>query len=138
MKTETIKQMVIVQAEPIDVYEAFVDPTKHSAFTGSKATGKPKVGGKFTAGDGYIFGKFLKLEPGKKLVQEWTTTDWAEGHGPSHFELTFKAVKGGTEISMTQSGVPPEMVKELSEGWQEYYWTPLKKHFRKPKKSKPS
>ena len=136
MKTETIKQKLIVHAKPIEVYEAFVDAKKHSAITGSKATGKPKVGEKFTAWDGYIFGKFLELEEGKKLVQEWITTDWAEGYGPSQFELTFRQVKDGTEISMTQSNVPPEMVEELKEGWDEFYWKPLKEHFKKSQSSK--
>ncbi len=135
-KTETIKQRIIVEAEPIEVYEAFADAKKHTAFTGTKATGKPKVGEKFTAGDEYITGKFLELEEGKKLVQEWITTDWAEGYGPSRIELTFRKVKGGTEISMTQTGVPPVMVQELSEGWEEFYWQPLKEYFKKPKTKK--
>ena len=67
MKTEvtTIKQKVVIPASPKEVYEAYVDAKKHSKFTGSKATGKAVVGGKFTAWDGYIFGKNLELEDGK-------------------------------------------------------------------------
>jgi activator of HSP90 ATPase len=59
-----------------------MDPKKHSEFTGSKATGKPRVGSKFTAWDGYITGKNLKLVRGKKIVQEWKTTDWREKELP--------------------------------------------------------
>ena len=63
-KVRTIKQKVVISASPKEVYEAYVDPKKHSEFTGSKATGKPVIGGKFTAWDGYIFGKYLELDDG--------------------------------------------------------------------------
>ena len=47
-KVRTIKQKVVIPASPKEVYEAYVDAKKHSKFTGSKATGKAVVGGKFT------------------------------------------------------------------------------------------
>ena len=54
----TITQKIIIpKVTPKEVYEAYVDPKKHSEFTGSQATGKPVVGGKFTAWDGYILGQ---------------------------------------------------------------------------------
>jgi activator of HSP90 ATPase len=55
MKKETLRQKVTLRAKPIEVYEAFVDAKKHSAFTGSKAMGEGKVGSKFTAWDGYLW-----------------------------------------------------------------------------------
>jgi activator of HSP90 ATPase len=130
-KTETIKQNVSVPATPEEVYEAFIDPKKHSKFTGSKATCDPKVGGEFTAWDGYIFGKNLKLEQGKKIVQEWLTTDWPPQHPPSTLELTFRKAKNGTELSMIHSGVPAEQAADIAQGWIDFYWEPLKKHFKK-------
>jgi uncharacterized protein YndB with AHSA1/START domain len=69
-KVRTIKQKVVIPASPKEVYDAYVDPKKHSKFTGSKATGKAVVGGKFTAWDGYISGKYLELDDGKRVVQE--------------------------------------------------------------------
>lgn len=131
VKVVTIKQMVIVSATPDEVYEAFMDAKKHSAFTGSKATCNPKVGGKFTAWDGYISGKNLELEKGRRIVQEWTTTEWPEGYAPSKLELTFKKIGKDTEISMVHSGVSAEQADELKEGWMEFYWNPLKEYFKK-------
>ncbi len=126
-----IKQTVIIPASPDEVYAAYVDAEKQSEFTESKATGKPKVGGKFTAWDGYIYGKYLELEPGRRVVQQWETTDWAEGYGPSTLELTFKPVAGGTEITMVHSNVPKEQEDELAGGWDEFYWKPMKEYFNK-------
>jgi activator of HSP90 ATPase len=59
------------------------------------------------------------------------TTDWPEGYAPSKLELTFKETSEGTDISMVHSNVPAEQEKELAEGWEEFYWNPLKKYFQK-------
>ena len=131
MKVTTIEQKVVIPATPDEVYEAFMDAKKHSAFTGGKATSNPKVGGKFTAWDGYISGKNLELEKGKKIVQEWITTEWPKGYPPSRLELTFKKVKDGTEISMVHSDVPAEQADDIEQGWIDFYWKPLKDYFKK-------
>jgi activator of HSP90 ATPase len=130
-KLSTIKQEVVVPASPDEVFEAFVNAEKHSAFTGSKATGNPKVGSKFTAWDGYISGKNLELDKGKRIVQEWTTSDWPQGYPPSRLELTFKKVKEGTQILMVHSGVPADQSDDIRQGWTDFYWNPLKEYFKK-------
>jgi activator of HSP90 ATPase len=127
----TITDNVIIAGSPEELYDAYVDAKKHSSFTGSKATGDGKVGGKFTAWDGYIFGKNLVLEKGKRIVQEWKTTEWPEGYPPSKLELTFKKVKGGTELSMVHSDVPAEQADDYKQGWTDFYWKPLKEYFKK-------
>ena len=138
-KIKTIKEKIIIPTSPDALYEAFMDAKIHSAFTGSKATCDPKIGGKFTAWDGYISGKNLELEKGKKIVQEWVTTEWPEDYPPSRLELAFKKVKEGTEISMVHSDVPAEQAEDLKEGWSEFYWKPLENYFRKkaPAHAKP-
>jgi len=131
MKATTIKQRALVPATPDEVYNAFIEAKKHSAFTGSKATCDPKIGGEFTTWDGYISGRNLELVKGKRIVQEWLTTDWPDKFPPSRLELTFKEAKGGTEISMIHSNVPAEQADDLAEGWNEYYWKPMKEYFTK-------
>lgn len=131
MKVKTMKQEVIVPATLVEVYEAFMDAKKHSVFAGSRATCDPRVGGEFTAWDGYISGKNLELEKGKRIVQEWVTTDWPKNHPPLRLELNFKAVKEGTEISMIHSEVPAEQVDDTKRGWIDFYWEPLKEYFGK-------
>ena len=129
MKTSTIKQKALIPATPDEVYEAFVDAKKHTAFTGSKATCDLRIGGRFTAWDGYISGKNLELVKGQKIVQEWITTEWPKGHPPSRLELTLTKKGKNTEISMTHSGVPAEQAADIEEGWTEFYWKPLKEYF---------
>lgn len=129
MKFATIKQTALIDASPLEVYEAYVDPKKHSAFTGQAATGTPRVGGRFTAGDGYIKGRYLELENGKRILHEWKTTEWPEGYPPSLLELTLKAKGKKTELTMVHSKVPEEQADYYAEGWKEFYWDPLKEYF---------
>ena len=135
-KIAEIEQTVIVSGTPEEVYEAFMDAKKHTKFTGSKATSNPVIGGKFTAWDGYIAGKNLDLKKGKLIVQEWVDTDWPEGYPPSRLELTLKKVPEGTEIHMSHSQIPASRAEELKEGWNEFYWEPMKKYFLKQKVEK--
>ncbi len=130
-ETGTIKQTESIPGKPTDVYEALIDGKKHSEFTGSKATSNPKAGGKFTAWGGYIFGKHLKLEKGKKIVQEWKTTEWPPGYPPSIVKFTLKATDDGTELNMVHSDVPAEQVESYRQGWIDSYWKPLKQYFKK-------
>jgi activator of HSP90 ATPase len=134
LEVTTITQKVTIPASPKEVYDAYVDAKKHSEFTDSKATGKPVVGGKYTTWGGYIFGKYLELDDGKRVVQEWTTTDWEEGYKASKLELIFCGVPEGTEIVMVHSNVPKAQADEITQGWIDFYWDPLKEYFsKKPK-----
>lgn len=129
-QTHTIKQKAIIPAAPEEVYEALTNAKIYSEFTGDKFTGIAKVGEKFTVYD--ITGKFLELEKGKRIVEEWVNSGWPEGFALSKVELTFKTVPEGTEVTLTQSNLPMEVEEDyLLDGWTEYFWNRLKKYFNK-------
>ncbi|MEQ1884892.1 MAG: SRPBCC domain-containing protein [Bryobacteraceae bacterium] len=131
-KTKTIKQgefFPSVRAQ--EVYDALLDGKKHSKLIGSKCTGKPTVGSKFTAWDGYIAGKNIELEPSKRILQEWETTEWPEGAEPSLLEWTFTEKDGGTKVTLVHSKVPAEQTESYRQGWIDFYWTPMKAYFEK-------
>ena len=135
LRFEKIRQtQFIPDAKPQEAYRAFLNAKIHTAFTGSKATGAGRVGAKFTAWDGYITGKTLQLKPGKKIVQEWRTTEFPSNYPSSRLELNFKAKKGATEIVMVHSKVPASQTSKYREGWVSAYWEPLRDYFHKTKK----
>jgi uncharacterized protein YndB with AHSA1/START domain len=133
MKFEVITQTALIDASPLEVYSAYVNPKKHAEFTGSPASGIARVGGKFNAWDGYITGKYLELEKGKRIVHEWTTTEWPAGYPVSKVELTLKPKGTRTELTMVHSQVPAEQAANYADGWIECYWEPLKRYFGKKK-----
>lgn len=113
------------------MYRALVTARILKAATGARATGAARVGGRFTAWDGYISGVHKTLTPGRRVVQEWSTTEWPKGAPPSILEVTLKAAKGGTELRMVHSKVPAEQADSYRQGWIDYYWTPLQEYFSK-------
>ena len=128
--TKTITQSEFFPSvRPMRIYDALLDGKKHSKMTGAKATGDAAVGGKFTAWDGYISGTNLELEPGRRIVQEWQTSEWPAGAPPSHLEWTFAEKDGGTEVTMVHSNVPAAQADSYKQGWIDYYWTPMKEYF---------
>jgi len=129
-RTRTIRQRVVVPAPPAEVYAALVNARKHAAFTAAEATGVARVGARFTAWDGYISGRHLLLQKARRIVQEWSTTQWPKGFSPSRLEILLEPKGGATALTMIHSNVPASQAGSLREGWREYYWKPLKAWFR--------
>src|SRR3972149_5681730 len=130
METKTIKQTATFKATPHQVYEALMDSRKHSQFTGGKASISRKVGGKFSAYDGYAEGVNLELVPDEKIVQSWRAGDWSAGHY-SRVTFAIKEVKGGPRLTFTQSGVPEDQFEDVAQGWRDWYWSPMKQMLEK-------
>ncbi|MEP7104121.1 MAG: SRPBCC family protein [Candidatus Dojkabacteria bacterium] len=133
METKSIKQWTDIPASVHEVYEAFLDSKKHAAFTGASAEIDSKVGGEFSVWDGSLHGKTIELIPDEKIVQLWRSEE--EGWPKDHFSkitLKFKKNKdGNARILFWQSGIPESTVDNVSQGWKDYYWGPLKKYFSK-------
>ena len=127
--TTTIVQHVFIQATPLQVYDALVDPSVASAVIGGECQGEARVGGTFTHWNNYIHGKHLELVRGERIVQEWTTTEWPKKAPPSRLEISLSGTGGGTELTMTHSIVPTEQAEDYRQGWIDYYWTPMRAHF---------
>lgn len=129
LMTDSIKLSVTLPATPKEIYNAWLDSEKHSAFTGSNATIERKVGGKFSASDGYIYGENLLLHMNKRIYQSWRTTDFPEGSEDSRVEITLTAVEKGTKLSIVQTEIPEGDGKKYRKGWKDHYFAPMKKYF---------
>jgi activator of HSP90 ATPase len=65
--------------------------------------------------------------PDEKIVQSWRAEmeGWPKGHY-STAAFSLKAAPDGTRLQFTQTGVPEECYGEISQGWRDYYWKPMK------------
>ena len=72
------KLSATIPAKPSEIYKAWLSSKGHSAMTGSAAKATAKVGGKFSAWDGYISGRTLELEPDRRIVQAWRTSEFPD------------------------------------------------------------
>lgn len=122
----------VIPAPRKRVYDAWLDSKQHGAFTGAKARIQAKVGGRFTAHDGYISGKTLELKPARLIVQSWRTTEFPADAPDSRLELRFEDAPTGTRLTLLQSDLPPDQADSYKSGWREYYFIPMRKYFAGP------
>ena len=130
MKTKTIRQTITLDASPHDVYEMLMDEKKHARFTGGAAEISRDVGGAFVTNSGYSTGTNKELVQDAKIVQTWRAGDWPDGHY-STLTIILSQVASKTKLSFVQTGVPEDQYEEISQGWYDYYWNPLRTSLEK-------
>jgi uncharacterized protein YndB with AHSA1/START domain len=134
MKSDSIKVSAVIPAAPKDVYAAWMSGKGHGAMTGSAAKITARVGGKFTAWDGYIEGRTLERKPPSRIVQAWRTTDFSPDEPDSRLEVLLEEAKGGTRVTLRHTEIPSGQGAGYRKGWIEFYFQPMKEYFSRPKR----
>jgi uncharacterized protein YndB with AHSA1/START domain len=131
--TNTIRLHRVLKAPPERVYKAFLDPDAMAkwlppnGFTGKVHQMEAKVGGiykmsftNFSTGKSHAFGgKYLELVPGER-IRYTDKFDDPNLPGEMHTSIALKKVFCGTELAITQEGVPSAIPAEACYlGWQE-------------------
>ncbi len=125
------KLSTVLRAEPSALYRAWLDARTHAAFTGGGvATSEARIGGAFTAWEGYIRGTYLVLEPGERIVHAWRTTDFPAGAPDSRVEVLFEKARGGTRLTLVHAQIPSGQEGDYQAGWSAFYFRPMKKYFQ--------
>jgi activator of HSP90 ATPase len=128
--TEKLKLSLTLPATPEDLYDAWLDSKKHAAMTGSDADVDPAENGAFTAWDGYIEGTTIELEPKRRIVQKWRTTDFPEDSPDSLIEVTFEKSEKGTKLILVHTEIPEGQKEDYRQGWKDFYFNPMKDYFQ--------
>ena len=111
------------------IYKAWLDSTEHGDFTGSPAEIDPKIGGSFSAWDGYIEGVTLELAPYHRILQSWRADDFPPEASDSRLEVLLEVVPEGTRLTLVHSNIPDGQAAEFKQGWEDFYFTPMKAYF---------
>jgi activator of HSP90 ATPase len=119
----------VLPGTPEAIYRAWMTSDGHSAMTGASAEVDARPGGAFEAWDGYITGRTLVLEPGRRIVQSWRTSEFSEADADSRIEVLLEPVDGGTKITIRHTNVPDGQVGYEQGGWQENYFDPMRSYF---------
>jgi activator of HSP90 ATPase len=119
----------IIPAEPRQIYDAWLDSRGHSAMTGSAAEAAATEGAPFTAWGGYISGRNLTLEPGRRIVQAWRTTRFTADDPDSRIEVLLEPAGEDTRLTLHHTNVPDGHTGYKDGGWQEHYFEPMKRYF---------
>jgi uncharacterized protein YndB with AHSA1/START domain len=133
MSTHTITLHRVLRAKPELVYKAFLDADAlcrwlpPNGFTAKVFHLEPTVGGtfkmsftQFATGHGHSFGgEYLELVP-NELLRYNDVFDDPNLPGTIEVTVQLKAVSCGTEIHITQAGVPSVIPPEMCYlGWQD-------------------
>jgi activator of HSP90 ATPase len=127
--TYEFEQSVTLPAAPADIYDAWLSSSGHTAMTGGAATVDPLEGGAFTAWDGYIWGRNLALEPHRRILQSWRTSEFADTDADSTIEVVLEPVEDGTLLRLTHSNIPEGHLGYEDGGWRSQYFEPMIAYF---------
>jgi uncharacterized protein YndB with AHSA1/START domain len=129
----TVRFHRVLRSTPQRVYKAFLDADAKAkwlppnGFTGKVHHSDPKVGGSykmsftnFTTGKSHSFGgTYVELVPNER-IRYTDKFDDPNLPGEMQVTVTLKKVMGGTELNITQEGIPDMIPAEMCYlGWQE-------------------
>ncbi len=131
--TPAIQQRVRFDVPPARLFRLYMDSREHSAATRAKAVVSKRVGGKFSAFDGTLSGKFLAIVPNRMIVQSWRSKHWKATDLDSILVLSFSETRRGGQIDLVHVNVPAHDHDGVTHGWEKYYWKPWMAYLAKGK-----
>jgi activator of HSP90 ATPase len=111
-----------------ELYRALTDKEMVRAFTQNMAQLDAEKGGRFVMFNGNVSGEFTELVLNKKIEMRWRFKTWPDEHY-SNVTIDLTQKDDGTELRLTQTGVPTSEYDRTKEGWQNYYWKSIKQTF---------
>lgn len=123
----------VISCNPVDLYAAWLSSEGHANLTGSPANVSNQVDGEFQTWDGYIWGRNLELEPGKRIRQAWRTAEFEESAPDSLVEIRFEPLGKETKLTIRHWNLPADGM-QYQKGWIDFYFTPMKAYFDDIKK----
>ena len=119
---------------PEVIFTSFLDSKAHTEMTGAEANVSDREGDEFTAWDGYISGRNVELEQGRKIIQFWRTTEFDEGQADSLIEIQLEPTEDGQTVLRLLHKNLPESDDQYINGWQDYYFKPMEIYFNSLKR----
>jgi activator of HSP90 ATPase len=119
----------VIPCDPFNLYEAWLSSEGHANLTGSPANASDQVDGEFRAWDGYIWGRNLELEPGKRILQAWRTSEFDKSAPDSLVEIRFEPSGKETKVTIRHWNLPADGT-QYQQGWIDFYFSPMKAYFQ--------
>jgi len=115
-----------IKARPATVFSFFTDRDRWLSWQGVTAEIDPRPGGVFrmnVRGDGWASGRFVVVEPPRRIVFTWgwEGDDSPVPPGSSTVEVLLEPEgDGGTRLTLIHSGLPFPAVGMHRDGWHHY------------------
>ncbi len=126
--SSTIQQTVTLPAGAERLFEMYLDPVAHAAFTGAPVTIGAQPGSEFRAFNGALSGRVLHVVPHRLIVQSWRASHWNPHDLDSILVLSFWPAGAAGRIELVHANVADHDLGGVTEGWEKYYWTPWRRY----------
>jgi uncharacterized protein YndB with AHSA1/START domain len=127
---KTIHLAASLPARPDELFDMYLDPKAHAAFTGAPVSIGARAGAKFRAFNNALQGTILQVVPKRLIVQSWRAAHWKAKDIDSTLILTFWPEGRGTRIELAQVNVADHDFSGVSQGWEIYYWAPWRQYLK--------
>ena len=131
MKREALRATSTIPVAPTTLYFAWIDSTHHSSMTSMTAKLEPVVGAKYSTCNGYVTGKLVILDLGRRIVMSWRTTDFPRDAADSRVEVHFETLGLSTRILILHTEIPEGQSEKYKALWNEKYIAPMRSYFSK-------
>ena len=120
----TLTLAALLPAAPERLFDMYLDPKSHAAFTGAPVEISAIPGSEFRAFDGVLEGLMLHNQPKRLIVQSWRSRGWESDAIDSTLVLSFHPQGDAARIEVVHANVPESDYAGVSQGWEKFYWTP--------------
>jgi len=121
----TIFKTVVLPAPAETLYDMYMDPEIHGAFTGAPAKISDVAGSPFEAFGGLLLGTTLQVIKSRLIVQSWRSVNFTEDDRDSTLIISFTPEEDGEgRIDLVHLDVPEDDFQGVSGGWESRYFEP--------------
>jgi activator of HSP90 ATPase len=121
----SIYKTVVLPAPASTLFDMYLDPEIHGAFTGAPAKVSDEPGSPFEAFGGLLSGTMLQTVKPRLIVQSWRSVNFAEDDPDSTLIINFTPLEDDEgQIDLVHLDVPEGDYQGVSGGWESRYFTP--------------
>jgi activator of HSP90 ATPase len=128
-----IQQTVVLPASAEALFDMYLDPAAHGAWSGGEVEIQAEPGAEFRAFDGALWGQVLEIVRPRLIVQSWRSQAFHASDPDSTLILCFTDEDSEGRIDLVHIDVPDHDYDDVVEGWQKYYWTPWREYLEMKK-----
>lgn len=126
-----IRQTITLPAPADRLFDMYLDPVAHGAFTGHRVTIGPEDGAPFHAFGGQLHGYILTTVKHRLVVQSWRSVNFEESDPDSTLLLSFDTAGNEGQIDLVHLDVPSHEYEAVSAGWHAHYWVPWRAYLER-------
>lgn len=119
-----IYKTVVLPAAAETLFDMYLDPVSHAAFTGFPVSIGAPPGTPFSAFGGALSGVVLQAARPRLIVQTWRSPAFLPQQPDSTLIIAFSQDGANGRIDLVHLDVPEQDYEGVTQGWEQKYFAP--------------